>query len=289
MRSRTPFVQLLLASISHSSSFAIASKASRQQHLAFLTPSLALGSLRALSLSATLAIAAATRKEEASTASTSSTCRSFSTGPLYSTNNNDMANPSTSPPSSSSTSPSSSSWRQRITLLTQKEAQAIDEELMSSPGFSVDQLMELAGLSVSQAVDNFLQQSTRSASVLILCGPGNNGGDGLVAARHLFHFGYRPVVVYPKRSSKPLFLNLVKQCEDLGVEVGEELPGDIEGRFDCIIDALFGFGTTGALRPPFDSMVQRLTGVVVVAVAVLPKRNNSLPLHNTILFFFGLA
>jgi len=68
---------------------------------------------------------------------------------------------------------------------------------MSSPGFSVDQLMELAGLSVSQAVDNFLQQSTRSASVLILCGPGNNGGDGLVAARHLFHFGYRPVVVYP--------------------------------------------------------------------------------------------
>ena len=81
----------------------------------------------------------------------------------------------------------------------------------------------------------------------------------------------------------------MKQCEDLGVEVGEELPGDIEGRFDCIIDALFGFGTTGALRPPFDSMVQRLTGVVVVAVAVLPKRNNSLPLHNTILFFFGLA
>jgi hypothetical protein len=37
-------------------------------------------------------------------------------------------------------------------LLTQKEAIAVDEELMSTPGFSVDQLMELAGLSVAAAV-----------------------------------------------------------------------------------------------------------------------------------------
>lgn len=36
-------------------------------------------------------------------------------------------------------------WRERITLLTQAEAIAVDEELMQTPGFSVDQLMELAG------------------------------------------------------------------------------------------------------------------------------------------------
>jgi len=38
------------------------------------------------------------------------------------------------------------------------------------------------GLSVAQAVDDFLEHKARSA-VLIVCGPGNNGGDGLVAAR----------------------------------------------------------------------------------------------------------
>lgn len=107
---------------------------------------------------------------------------------------------------------------------------------------------------MAEAVDDFLQHKVRS-SVLLVCGPGNNGGDGLVAARvrlyvyasaiqastligrwrdrqlvdpfqpppksiqHLYHFGYRPTVVYPKRPARQLYTNLVKQCEDLGIEV----------------------------------------------------------------------
>lgn len=41
--------------------------------------------------------------------------------------------------------------------------------------------------------------------VIVVSGPGNNGGDGLVCARHLNLFGYSVEVVYPKRVDKPMF------------------------------------------------------------------------------------
>jgi hypothetical protein len=59
---------------------------------------------------------------------------------------------------------------------------------MGPLGFSVDQLMELAGLSVACAV---AAEQRAPGRVLVLAGPGNNGGDGLVAARHLHHFGHQ--------------------------------------------------------------------------------------------------
>lgn len=78
-----------------------------------------------------------------------------------------------------------------IPLLGQKAAQALDNYLMRSPGFSIDQLMELAGFSVACALTAIFPIASR---LLVICGPGNNGGDALVASRHLSHFGYKPVV-----------------------------------------------------------------------------------------------
>ncbi|KAF8626885.1 hypothetical protein AX15_004645, partial [Amanita polypyramis BW_CC] len=69
--------------------------------------------------------------------------------------------------------------------LTAKLAQQIDEELMSTAGaFSLDQLMELAGLACAQALAKVYNRE-KYPRVLVCCGPGNQGGDGLVAARHL--------------------------------------------------------------------------------------------------------
>ena len=66
--------------------------------------------------------------------------------------------------------------------LNAADAAALDAELMSTPGYSLEQLMELAGLAVAEAVYQAIPPSVeKKRKILLVCGPGNNGGDGLVA------------------------------------------------------------------------------------------------------------
>eukprot|EP01125_Pyxidicula_operculata_P008138 TRINITY_DN2757_c0_g1_i2.p1 TRINITY_DN2757_c0_g1~~TRINITY_DN2757_c0_g1_i2.p1 ORF type:complete len:381 (-),score=65.40 TRINITY_DN2757_c0_g1_i2:90-1157(-) len=111
-----------------------------------------------------------------------------------------------------------------ISYISQKVAQQIDEHLVNNHSFTLDVLMELAGLSVAQAIADAYHLS-KYRRVLVISGPGNNGGDGLVCARHLYHFGYTVTIVYPKR--KPgvkLYNDLVKQCTDLNIPILNQIP-----------------------------------------------------------------
>ncbi|KXS10970.1 YjeF-related protein [Gonapodya prolifera JEL478] len=82
-------------------------------------------------------------------------------------------------------------------------------------GFSIDHLMELAGLSCAQALAKtyypsrfprvLVKTDDSTCSLAILVTAGTNGGDALVAARHLHHFGFKPVVYYPKPGRSTLF------------------------------------------------------------------------------------
>jgi len=147
-----------------------------------------------------------------------------------------------------------------ITYLNAAQATAVDVELMGTLGFSLDQLMELAGLSCAAAVAEAYPLETHPR-VLVVAGPGNNGGDGLVAARHLTHFGYTVDVFYPKPTQRPIFQGLVTQLESLNlafVELAAFSASDLDRSYDVIMDAVFGFSFEGDVRAPFDVILPKL-------------------------------
>ncbi|KAK6323506.1 NAD(P)H-hydrate epimerase [Coregonus clupeaformis] len=166
-----------------------------------------------------------------------------------------------------------STMAQSIKYLGQEEARRIDEELFSEYGFSVDQLMELAGLSCATAVTRAYPTSSlvkARPSLLVICGPGNNGGDGLVCARHLKLFGYAPTILYPKRPNKLLFQGLTTQCEKMDIPFLTEMPEAkvVDEAYNLVIDAIFGFSFKGAVREPFGSILDVLKKTTVPIVSI---------------------
>ncbi|KAK4881838.1 hypothetical protein RN001_005157 [Aquatica leii] len=145
-----------------------------------------------------------------------------------------------------------------LKYVSQEEAINIDLELFNEYKYSVDQLMELAGLSCATAIAKcFSFETISNKAILVCCGPGNNGGDGLVCARHLKLFDYNVSVYYPKRTDKDLYKNLTHQCEVMDIPVVSDLPkNDAMNKFGLIVDALFGFSFVPPVRAAFLPVIE---------------------------------
>lgn len=127
-------------------------------------------------------------------------------------------------------------------------------------GVSYSELMENAGKKIS---DEIIKRYNRCA-VLVVCGLGNNGGDGFVAARYLSRAGYRVFVVLLGRASDvrqgPAAINL-ERLKAIGVEVKEVLAADklskeVFDSCDVIVDAIMGTGARGVLREPVKTAIE---------------------------------
>jgi ADP-dependent NAD(P)H-hydrate dehydratase / NAD(P)H-hydrate epimerase len=151
-------------------------------------------------------------------------------------------------------------------------------------GVSGDRLMEEAGRAVAATARALLATTGRPVTgvVLILCGPGNNGGDGLVAARHLVAFGWRCAAVLVGAEPRPGTpdsarnwdrLEGVANVERIHVDSARDVGMLANGidRASLVIDALLGTGVQGILRDPVRAAVEvvrraRSQGVPVLSV-----------------------
>lgn len=109
--------------------------------------------------------------------------------------------------------------------------------------------------------------------VLVIVGTGNNGGDGLVLARHLSLMNFKPSIYYPKRTEKVLFQNLLHQCKSMGIEILDSCPDTVSVMsYQLIADALFGFSFKPPIRDTFlDVMNLMVETKVPIASVDIPS------------------
>ena len=138
------------------------------------------------------------------------------------------------------------------------EAMRAAEQAAIDAGTSVDTLMERAGAALAEAVYRFAGPTP----ALILCGPGNNGGDGYVAARHLRERG---VDVRVAALSEPKSAAAIWARGQWDGEV-EELSDATESR-PLVVDALFGTGLTRGLEDAVQKQLLRLCDSAMARVA----------------------
>ena len=129
-------------------------------------------------------------------------------------------------------------------------------------------LMERAGRATAELVRRVAPENTRR--ILVLAGPGNNGGDGFVAARHLKQWFYDVQVVFTGEAGK--LKGEAKDAHDAWQKLGGAIVPDIPDDFDwqLAIDALFGIGLQRDLDERHVELVEtlNLSDKPVVAVDV---------------------
>jgi hydroxyethylthiazole kinase-like uncharacterized protein yjeF len=142
-------------------------------------------------------------------------------------------------------------------ILTADQMRAAEQAVIEA-GTSVEQLMERAGTALAEAAYRF----AGPLPALILCGPGNNGGDGYVAARQL---AARGVAVRVAALAEPKSEGAVRARSQWSGEV-EPLTQDTKAA-PLLVDALFGTGLKRGLEDDVSLLLSELAHEAVVSVA----------------------
>jgi len=161
--------------------------------------------------------------------------------------------------------------------VTAARMREIDRLATEKFSISADRLMENAGKAVANEILKLAPVPAADFCCVILCGRGNNGGDGLVIARYLYKAGAAPLVflVPPQEGAEygTLVLRNLKRAffSHVSVRNAEKDIAPVRRALDCchiVVDALLGTGSSGAPRGIFAELIQAAneSGRTTVAV-----------------------
>jgi ADP-dependent NAD(P)H-hydrate dehydratase / NAD(P)H-hydrate epimerase len=149
-------------------------------------------------------------------------------------------------------------------------------------GVSGERLMEQAGTATAAAARALAIDTERwgRGPIVILAGPGNNGGDGFVAARHLARHGAEVIVAFVATEARPKTHDAARNWDRLRATAGVQLIhapvardvailGQGIEKAAIVVDALLGTGVRGALREPIRTAVEVVNRARAAMVPVL--------------------
>ncbi|KAL6469355.1 yjeF N-terminal domain-containing protein 3 [Colossoma macropomum] len=162
-----------------------------------------------------------------------------------------------------------------LRYLSKKEMAAVESELLRDYRFGQQQLIEIWGHASAIAITKAYPLSSLSKkqpTVLVICGPDQNGSIGLVCARHLRIFEYEPTIFYPKRSPNSLHQDFTVQCEKMDIPFLSYLPTEVQlinDAYNLVIDAILGPETDlKDVKEPYSGILLTLKQVKIPIASV---------------------
>ena len=151
-------------------------------------------------------------------------------------------------------------------LVKRNEMQEIDRKTIEEMGIPAIVLMERAALTVAEVIEEYIQNSScdkdNKLKILAICGTGNNGADGIAAARILTCKGYKAAiyVVGDRNKASALFLQQLEIAANFGVEIVSNIdtPEYTIDENTILIDAIFGIGLNKDIQGEYKNIIDKL-------------------------------
>lgn len=160
-------------------------------------------------------------------------------------------------------------WRGPLPALTTDQMREVDRWMIADIGITLIQMMENAGRDLATLTRELSDGTVESKNIVVLVGRGNNGGGGMVAARHLKNWGARVSVVLADTAERysDLPARQLEILQKMGVPIVVDDTAPL-GNAAMILDALIGYGLRGAPRGAAAELIRAANASDVKTIAL---------------------
>lgn len=152
-------------------------------------------------------------------------------------------------------------------LVDSRQMKECDNNTIEHFGVPSLVLMERAAMGVAEEIEKCLANSPEQREALLVCGTGNNGGDGLAIARLLWQHRWTVTVVMPPNAGKVSeeTRHQMDILEKYQISIVHKIP---DNKFDVIVDALLGIGLTREVGGIYREYILKMNGMPGLKIAV---------------------